>query len=256
MKTAKYVLMALMLCSPLFAQGTSGSDAKYEYRTLIDFPTAGILQKGQSAVSLNLLPFGSVMAKVEVGVFENFSFGVSYGGENVIGTGNINWYKLPGVNVKLRVLDETFAVPAISIGFDSQGKGRYLNELDRYEIKSPGFYAAVSKNFEVLGYLGLHGVINYSLERNDGDKDLNLAFGVEKTLGSRVSFILEYNVAFNDNTARAIGNGSGYLSMGIRYSVGEGFTIGADLRDLLDNKRISGNAADRGLFVEYVKSIF
>jgi hypothetical protein len=205
---------------------------------------------------MNLLPFGSLMTKVEVGVFQNFSFGISYGGENIIGTGRINWYTLPGINLKLRLMDETFVVPAVSVGFDSQGKGRYLNVLERYEIKSPGFYTAVSKNFELLGYLGIHGIINYSLEREDGDKDLNIAFGIEKTLGGRVSLLLEYNTAFNDNTGSAIGDGTGYLSMGLRYSIGEGFTIGLDLRDLLHNKTISGESADRGVFIEYVKSIF
>ncbi len=256
MKLAKYFIVVLIAITPVYGQGTSGSDAKFEYGNLIDYPTAGIIQKGQAAVSMNLLPFGSLSTKVEVGVFQNFSFGISYGGENIIGTGKINWYKLPGINVKLRVMDETLLIPAVSVGFDSQGKGRYLNELDRYEIKSTGFFAAVSKNFELAGYLGIHGVINYSLEREDGDKDLNIAFGIEKTLGGRVSVLLEYNTAFNDNTAGAIGNGTGYLSMGIRYSVGEGFTIGLDLRDLLHNKTITGDSADRGIYVEYVKSMF
>lgn len=256
MKKVFVVIIMFVISVNIFGQGTSGSDAKYEYRNLIDYPTAGILQKGQAAVSMDLLPFGSLMTKVEVGVFQNFSFGISYGGENLIGTGKINWYKLPGINVKLRVLDETLLIPAISIGFDSQGKGRYLNEYDRYELKSPGFFAAVSKNFEMLGYLGIHGVVNYSLEREDGDKDLNIALGVEKTLGARVSLIMEYNVAFNDNTASAVGKGNGYLSMGIRYSVGEGFTIGLDLRDLLHNKTIIGESADRGIFIEYLKALF
>jgi hypothetical protein len=257
MKRAKYLFVALFAFTSLYAQGTSGSDAKYEYRNLIDFPTAGILQKGQAAVSMNLLPYGSLMTKVEVGVFQNFSFGISYGGENIIGTGKINWYKLPGVNIKARIMDETFVIPALAIGFDSQGKGRYLNDYDRYEIKSPGFYVAASKNFEMLGYLGIHGLVNYSLEREDGDKDLNFAFGVEKTLGSRVSLLIEYNIAFNDNTFKSISSkGNGYLSMGIRYSIGEGFTLGLDLRDLLQNKRITNESADRGVFIEYVSSIF
>jgi len=256
MKKAILPALFLFIASTLYCQGTSGSDAKYEYRNLIDFPTAGMLQKGQAAVSLNLLPYGSVMTKVEVGVFQNFSFGISYGGENLIGEGKINWYKLPGIDVKVRIIDETFVLPAIALGFDSQGKGRYFNDLDRYEVKSPGFYAAVSKNFEMLGYLGFHGVVNYSLERGDGDKDLNIALGVEKTLGTRFSLLLEYNVAFNDNTASAIGDGTGYLSMGLRYSVGEGFTLGLDLRDLLHNKSISSSSADRGIFIEYLKPIF
>jgi hypothetical protein len=256
MKRVKYLLAALMAFTSLYAQGTSGSDAKYEYRNLIDFPTAGMLQKGQAAVSMSQLPYGSIMTKVEVGILPSFSFGISYGGENIIGSGKINWYKLPGVNIKVRVMDETFALPALAMGFDSQGKGKYLNDYDRYEIKSPGFYAAASKNFEMLGYLGVHGIINYSLERQDGDKDLNIAFGMEKTLGKRISFLLEYNIAFNDNTASAIGKGNGYLSMGIRYSITDGFTLGLDLRDLLQNKRITDDSVDRGIFIEYVSALF
>ena len=147
-------------------------------------------------------------------------------------------------------------MPAITLGFDSQGKGKYDDVLDRYQIKSPGFFAAASKNFEFLGYLSLHGVINYSLEREDGDKDLDLQIGAEKTLGSRFSLIAEYDFAVNDNTGNSLGDGNGYLNMGVRWSVGEGFTVGLNLRDLLDNKKFNSNKADRGLFVEYVRGIF
>lgn len=108
----------------------------------------------------------------------------------------------------------------------------------------------------MLGYLALHGVVNYSFEREDGNKDMNLVFGVEKTIGSRVSIVAEYNVALNDNTGDAIGNGYGYFSCGIRFSAGEGFTVGLDLRDLLHNKKLQGSAADRGIYLEYVSTLF
>ena len=240
----------------IYSQGTAGTNAKFEYRSLIDLPSAGILEKGYVGVSLDVLPLGVVMSKIEVGVFDNVSFGISYGGSNVIGSGRVDWYKLPGVNFRFRIMDETQTMPALSIGFDSQGKGRYIDSLERYEIKSPGFFAGASKNFEFLGYLSLHGIISYSLERNDGDKDINLGVGFEKTIGSKVSFVGEYDFATNDNTGNAIGEGSGYLNLGVRWSVGEGFTIGLDLRNLIDNKKINSNKADRGIFVEYVKAIF
>ncbi len=255
MKNYIFVLLVLITAT-VFAQGTSGTSAKYEYRSLIDLPTAGILTKGVSALSFDVLPYGSVVAKIEVGVFDGIHFGISYGGGNIIGTGKVNWYKYPGVNFRARILDEEEALPALTIGFDSQGKGMFYEELNRFEIKSPGFFVATSKNFDILGYLSLHAVVNYSLEREDNDKDLNLGLGFEKTIGTMFSFVAEYNVAFNDNTGLSLGKGNGYLNLGIRWSVGEGYTLGLNLRDMLENKKINSNKADRGLFVEYIKGIF
>lgn len=251
---ALFIIIILSVDS--FSQGTSGTSAKYEYRNLIDLPTAGILNRGFSAVSMDVMPYGTVVSKIEVGIFDGISFGISYGGGNIIGSGKIEWYKLPGVNIRARVIDESETLPAFTLGFDSQGKGLYNEDLSRYEIKSPGFFVAASKNFEFFGYLSLHGVINYSLERDDNDKDLNLGLGFEKTIGGRVSFIGEYNVAFNDNTGPSLGKGNGYLNLGLRWSVGDGLTLGVNLRDMLENKRLNDNRADRGIFVEYVKGLF
>lgn len=251
-----FSLFILFNAKETFPQGTSGTDAKFEYRSLIDIPTAGILEKGFAGVTLDIMPLGVVISKIEVGVFNNFSFGISYGGSNIIGAGKIDWYKLPAVNVRVRIVNETESYPAITLGFDSQGKGIYDKNLERYQIKSPGFFACISKNFEFLGYLSLHGVVNYSLERDDNDKDLNLGIGFEKTIGNKISLVGEYDFAINDNTGRSLGDGNGYLNMGLRWSIQDGFTLGINLRDLLDNKKFTSSKADRGIFVEYVKSIF
>ena len=249
-------IFIIFLFTNIFSQGTSGTSAKYEYRYLIDLPTAGVLNRGFSAVTFEMLPLGVVISKIEVGVFERFSIGLSYGGSNIIGSGKIDFYKFPGINIKARIIEESLLLPAFALGFDTQGKGFFDRTLNRYEIKSSGIYVAASKNFDLLGYLSVHGLINYSLERDDKDKDLNLGFGFEKTIGSSISFIGEYNVAFNDNTGLSLGKGNGYLNLGARFSVGDGLTIGLDLRDILKNKRLNSSAADRGIFVEYIKGIF
>ncbi len=251
-----YFIFLVIGATFLYAQGTAGTNAKFEYRSLIDMPTAGILQKGYVGITSDVLPGGTLIEKIEVGVFDNISFGISYGGVNVIGAGRPDWYNYPGINIRFRVINETVAFPAVTFGFDSQGKGEYFDSLSRYAIKSPGFFGAVSKNFQFLGYLSLHGTVNYSLENKDGDNFLNLMIGAEKTIGSNVSLIGEYNFAFNDNSTRYFGKGNGYLNIGIRWAVGEGFTLGFDLRDLLDNKKWSPSSADRAIRIEYIKSIF
>jgi hypothetical protein len=247
--------LILLLTIPIYSQGTAGDKAKYEYRYLIDMPTAGILEKGVVGVSSEILPEGVLIAVIEAGVFENVSIGISYGGSNLIGSGDVDWYKLPAVNIRARIINETTLIPAIAFGFDSQGKGIYDNANKRYAIKSPGFFGAISKNFEFLGYMSLHGTVNYSLEGNDGDNFVNVRAGVEKTLGSSFSLLVEYDFALNDNNSN-FGSGKGYLNAGIRWSPGTGFTLGFDVRDLLSNKTSTKNAADRSLKFEYIKNIF
>ena len=254
-KLINIIFLISFLSIPLYSQGTAGDKAKYEYRYLIDMPTAGILEKGVVGVTSEILPDGVLIAVIEAGVFENVSIGISYGGANLIGSGNVDWYKLPAVNIRARIINETTLIPAVAFGFDSQGKGIYDNNNKRYTIKSPGFFGAVSKNFEFIGYMSLHGTVNYSLEGTDGDNFVDVRAGVEKTLGSSFSLLVEYDFALNDNNTD-FGSGKGYLNAGIRWSPDTGFTLGFDVRDLLSNKTSTKNAADRSLKFEYIKNIF
>lgn len=51
------ITVLLLLFLPIrftTAQGTSGTDAKFEYRTLVDLPTAGILEKGYVGVLMDV----------------------------------------------------------------------------------------------------------------------------------------------------------------------------------------------------------
>ncbi|MCA2005327.1 MAG: YjbH domain-containing protein, partial [Ignavibacterium sp.] len=219
----------LLSVNQIFSQGTAGESAKFEYRYLIDMPTAGVLEKGMVGVTTDVLPAGVVVAKMEVGVFQNLSFGISYGAANLIGSGKPNWYELPGVNIRFRLINESLLLPALTFGFDSQGKGEEFENPKRFAIKSPGFFASASKNFQLLGYLSLHGTVNYSLEKNDGDNFLNLWVGAEKTLGPNFSVLAEYDFALNDNASSSFGEGKGYLNVGLRWAIGSGFTLGFDL---------------------------
>jgi len=168
-KLLNIIFLIFLISIPVYSQGTAGDQAKYEYRYLIDMPSAGILEKGVVGVTNEILPAGVLIAVIEAGVFENVSIGISYGGGNLIGSGKVDWYNWPGVAIRARVFNETTLIPAITLGFDSQGKGEYDDTEDRFAIKSPGFFGTVSKNFDFLGYMSLHGTVNYSLEGNDGD---------------------------------------------------------------------------------------
>jgi len=53
------------------------------------------------------------------------------------------------MHVKIRLLEESYILPALALGFDSQGKDGYLKDLDRYKIKSPGFYAVARQELHL-----------------------------------------------------------------------------------------------------------
>ncbi len=238
--------------SNLRAQGSAGASGNIEPRYIIDMPTAGLLQRGSYSVEMDFFQQGGMMMRMNVGIMHSLSFGISYGANHVIGSNKIDPNPLPGINIRLRIIDETLVGPAILVGFDSQGKESYIDELDRFTIKSPGFFVAASKNYHFLGYLSVHGGINYSLEDSDGSNALNLYTGLEKSLGNDMSLLLEYNFGLNDSRADAVGRGRGYMNTGMRWSFGRGFTLGFDLKDLFKNQQDRISIGNRTVFIEYV----
>jgi len=251
------LLILLFLSVDLIAQGSSGSEAKQELNYLIDIPTAGVLEKGNLGVDFDILSKGDLVTSMALSVFRNFSVGISFGANNFIGSGKINFYDAPGIQTKIRIFTETRSFPSFSFGFDSQGKGIFIDSLERYEIKSPGVFFSSSKNFKFLGYLSVHGQLSYSLENNDGDDNLNFGFGIEKTIGSNISFLAEYDFALNDNAQTSIGKGKGYFNLGLRWSTSSGLTLGLDLRNLLDNQEsnhIKRNS--RAIFMQYITKLY
>ncbi len=255
-KTIFYIIILFVLSFNLYAQGSAGSNAKYEFTKLVDLPTTGVIEPGSISTEILALPFGVVIGKVTVSPFRNFSFGISYGGENIIGTGSFKWYKKIGLNAKFKLFSDTKLIPALAIGFNSQGKGLYLDNLKRYENKSPGAYVAISKNYKMLGYFSLHAILNYSLEVGDDDKNFNFQLGFEKTIGGFISLVGEYDFAFNDDK-KIIGKTYGYLNFGIRASISNSFTVGIDIKNILQNKNLPQyKNLERGLFVDFVQPVF
>lgn len=247
-----WCISLLALCSGnALGQGSAGSAGKLEPRYLIDIPTAGMLAKGSFALDVDFYQEGGVLLGLTAGFLDRFSLGVSYGGSRLLGGGSPVMNDLPGVQLKVRVFEESIAFPAIVLGFDSQGKDGYVRSLNRYVIKSPGLYAAFSKNYALLGFFSIHGGINYSLERADGDRDFNLFAGVEKTVGSVISLVAEYSLAMNDNSGEATGKGRGYLNAGLRWAVGSGLTLSVYFKDLTQNGG-SWEVANRTVRIEYV----
>ncbi|MHB1049129.1 MAG: hypothetical protein ACYC09_03535 [Bacteroidota bacterium] len=254
MKTIAIVIMSIMITLCAVAQNSAGDAATIEPRYLVDAPTAGVLKRGAFSFESNFFQDGGVMTGLYAGALDHLTFGISYGGVGVIGKNKVNGQKLPGVLLKYRIIDESEAMPAIAFGFDSQGKETYIDSLERFTIKSRGIFIAASKNYSLLGFLSFHGGVNWSMEKKDGDKDMNVFLGVEKSIGSEISILAEYDFAFNDNHGLAYGKGNGYLNAGIRWSLAGGLTLGFDLKNVVKNQN-NVSFANRTLKVDYVMTL-
>jgi hypothetical protein len=231
---------------------------------IVDFPTAGLLPRRAFRVEGDIYAEGGVLLSLTMGFARYFSFGVSYGGYNVIGTGDPELNPEPAVNLKVRLLEESLMAPALAIGFDSQGYGKHFDdrvcpqekecdegetcykdaecaqedlEEDRYLVKSRGIFAVASKNWDLLGPFSLHGGISYSLE-NGLDNDLTVFIGVIKSFSDFLDVRAEYDFATNDNDSEwQIAEDRGYLNASLVWHVSENLSLGFEVRDIATKKR-------------------
>jgi hypothetical protein len=225
---------------------------------IVDFPTAGLYARGEYGFDMDLYSDGGLLFGVGVGIARYVSFGISFGGIKFIGSGDPEMNPRPEANVRVRVLDEDLYMPAIAVGFDSQGIGKYFDRQERYLVKSRGFYAVASKNWDLLGPLSLHGGLSYSLE-NKVDDDPTLYVGLIKTFADMAEIAVEFDVAANDNrTDATIVEHRGFLNASVGWHVNENLSLSFKVRDIATKDTIdpSGELQDerrwnRGFCVTY-----
>ncbi|MFZ1947111.1 MAG: hypothetical protein WAW06_06160 [bacterium] len=207
---------------------------------IVDFPTAGLYARGEYGFDMDLYSDGGLLFGVGVGIARFVSFGASYGGLKFIGSGDPDMNPRPEVNVRVRLLEEDVAVPAVAVGFDSQGYGKFFDTEgmeERYLVKSRGIYAVASKNWDLLGAFSLHGGVSYSLE-NDVDNDPTVFVGAIKALGQAAEFAAEFDLGANDDKGpAALVQRWGYLNASVSWYVNENFLLAFKVRDIAAEDR-------------------
>lgn len=263
-KKLAWALISLFLIQviPCYSQQTYYTDTylkKIKPTDLIDNPTANILTRHQFQLRLRVYHEGGMLGSLSARLTTKLMFGVSYGGQNIIGQGSVKWNEAPGVNIRYRLSFETEQIPAICIGFNSQGYGSYNTDLKRYQIKSKGFYVAMSKNIGILRGFGLHGGINYSDENKGGEKDVNFFCGANLNIDRELSILWEYDFGINDNDNQSLGSGKGYMNAALRWYFSEQLVFELSIKNLMRNNRtLNGEQvpnANRELKIIYFQNI-
>ena len=223
-------------------------------RMLIDMPTAGTFPRGQYDIGVRLYPNGGAQASTNIGLSNRLLIGLSYGAEHALSNRSPVWNPDIEFNIKFRLVDEMELFPAISIGFCSQGDGGWSRAYQRYQFKSRGFYAVVSRSVYLYKWSsGWHAGLNYSYE-NRIDKDNNVDFygGFDATFDYNLAFMIEYDAAFNDDqgdkpaslakdssVTNFSGKGRGYLNMSLKWLFTDKLELEVMFKDLLVNRRES-----------------
>jgi hypothetical protein len=230
-KTVLWLSLFLSFPAVIFGQGI-----EVPPRHVIDLPTAWPLPRAGFDLNVRFYANGGALMSLNVGVSGEFMFGASYGGTRILGEDSLEWNNAPGLLLRYQLINESFALPALSIGFESQGYGAYLDSTSRYTNKSRGIYVVASKSYAFLERLDFHGGINYSLERED-DSDINLFTGGALAINQDVEVLGEYDFALNDTQENSLGSGNGYLNAGIRLNIKKVVYLELFVKNLLDNKK-------------------
>ncbi|MCH7852478.1 MAG: hypothetical protein IIC41_06820 [Candidatus Marinimicrobia bacterium] len=256
---SKQNTVGLVLAGLLIVGGLGGQNPPPP--TLVTIPTAGTLQRGEYEVEILMQTGGGILGRLGVGFSDRFSLGMSYGVNQFIGNAKPSLNRLmPEAQLKYRFLDETYSLPAMALGVDTQGRGKFWEaEIDttptgeprikmaRYDVKAIGVYLVVSKNWQLLGNFGSHfGVSKNFLEEDETDKDFNFFLGFDKEFSPSILAFLEYNAAIDDNESDddvknlinfqgAVGQGRGYLSAGVRFTVSPNLHLEIDFKDIILN---------------------
>jgi hypothetical protein len=253
------VCAAILALAP-FCSGRASAEETMPLIRLVDMHTAGVIPKGYLAVESRLyegLGQGTgFLFSVAVGITDRFSLGLGYGAEGLLGRNRDPQFNpFPGCMVKYRLLDESFVLPGMSIGFDYQGFGGIADQglfgYRGYIYKSQGFFAALSKSYLLFKTLefGFHGDVNWSLEEAEKVGWPDLWVGFDLGISRSFSFAVEYDFGLNTKDpyggvhAYALPQ-DGYLNAGLRWNFTSNFAIEFDARDILENRMYLTNPYD------------
>ncbi len=234
---------------------------------IVDAPTAGLLRPGDFRANVRIYENGGVVAGLSAGVSNHVMFGVSYGGTQIIGDSQqINWNPMPGIHLNYRIWDESLRLPALTLGFDSQGVGPYYSErnvhypyvngaesdsLNRYSFKSRGFFLVVSKGYATFINMGLHAGVSYSLDKGGSAKrSPTLYMAANAGLARDLAILAEYDFAVHDSAWYS----RGIVNVGLRWAFSGNIFFDFNLQNAL-GKREGKSDVRRVINLSYYGSV-
>jgi hypothetical protein len=154
----------------------------YEPITAIDNPLPVLLYHGEVIIHIKEEPTDNLRGKIGVGIWNGIILGLSFGGNNIVGYGDIDWEDQPGVDVRVRLFGNGII----------ESVAGYNNEpIENYAEKH--LFASIGTR--LLPGLLLSGGVNYN---HDEDNGADLFGNAVLTLNEAHTFLFEYIMGAND----------------------------------------------------------
>ncbi len=221
----KIILISMVLCFA-FTMSVKAqdefSDVMLYNHTLIDIPTADILDYYSYNVLTRAFSEGGVRLGLTFGVLPNLNLGVNFVVEEFIGASNSAEFLTPTIMAKYRFYEGAEHLPALSVGYDGQGYF-YDHIRDEYIQEEKGLYLVGSKGIITPN-------LNLSLGANMpdvGDSKLYIFTGLDYTIDDKVTLMAEVDNIKTSKTYR--------FNLGIRVDLRNNFYIDFAVKDLVRN---------------------
>lgn len=184
---------------------------------LVDQPTTYVPPPGSYELEFRIGANGKVIGRIGVSPFESFVFGISYGGEKILGSGTPIYNSSPGVQAKWGAASSKYS---FAIGYDSE----------KYGNSPAGVYGVLGGDlgWKLIPYLG----INYH-------DSLGAFCGMEAGLSPSASLSVEASLKKD----------SFIFNSGIRWIFEQRVVLEFDFKDIFSEQLIR---AIKFSYIEYI----
>ncbi len=216
------VFAALCMAAPAWA--AEGDPISTEI-TIIDVPTAEVLDRYQASFNTSVYEHGTVMESIDFGVYPRINIGISVAVDNWIGSSHTVKVLNPEFQAKWKVYDGSLYLPAIAIGYDGRRYGygydpetREYTRSKRYLDNRKGGYVTLTREIFVPN-LTLNGGVNFS----DFDWDEIYMFtGLYYKIIPQITLLSEWDNIRNMRDSR--------LNLGARFYLHPSLALDASFR--------------------------
>ncbi len=215
-----------------------------ELMRVVEQPTAGLVAPRTYYITLSTFPSDGLRFAVCAGIVPRLMAGMGYGGHDVTGMSEPDWFDEISLKARFRFLDESEGFPALALGFDNEREP--VRSGGDYSRLSRGIYLVGSRNWGTpVGDLAAHAGACVSFD----DPDHAGCFaGVDASLPAGFGAALDWDPATNEADSARFDETGGFLNAELFWESFGQVRISLQFRDMLE----AGGDAYRTLAVDFL----
>ncbi len=207
-------------------------------------PTVGVIAPRTFNVAMSTFPTTGLKFSITAGIFPRFMAGLGYGGWNITGTSDPDWFEEVYLKARFRIFDERRDFPAIALGYDNEEE--HARPGGSYLRPARDFYMVLSKNFSGWGGdMGFHLGLNYAY---DYSAHLGRWVGIDKSFPGGFGISADLDFATNGNTGYRFDKTGGFVDLETYWESFGQVRIGLRFCDILE----TGGNPYRSLVIDFL----